>query len=364
MTLPQSSRPLSLFLGVALLFGAEAAGAQIRTVLVSPVPGNPVASGSALHTALAGIASPSATNRYLLKIEPGIFDVGTVPLAMRSWVDIEGSGMGMTTIRGSAFPATLNGASDAELRFLTVEAKPNTDGAMAMENSNASPRIYRVRFSVTGGTYGVRNVNSTPLIEECEITVTALGTGLAAYGVSFRGFPPAGRSSIVRSKIAVSGAQNNHGVSMRDSQSLREIRDSRIDVFGGQTTRGVYAFAELSWSGQEILAIRNTEISSAAGSVASYGVHVQAPAWVYLDITGGKTWGYSAPTSYGVKQDGAGPAVFQGASVLGPTQTVQSASAVTIANTGLQGGPATSGAWIGCIGVWDENNTFYAQTCP
>src|SRR5262245_12834063 len=126
---PFSARLVSLVCGLALLLGVETAQAQIRTVLVSPVPGDPAASGTALLNALAGISSPSSTNRWLLKIEPGIYDVGTTPLQMRSWVDIEGSGIGVTTIRGTAvaYNATVHGASNAELRLLTVEASGNTN---------------------------------------------------------------------------------------------------------------------------------------------------------------------------------------------------------------------------------------------
>lgn len=70
---------------------------------------------------------------------------------MRPWVDIEGSGIDVTTIRLSSpthpFNATINGASDAELRLLTVEA---TENVTAMSNNNAHPRIYRVKFVSTG----------------------------------------------------------------------------------------------------------------------------------------------------------------------------------------------------------------------
>lgn len=85
----------------ALLLTSTTATAQIRTILVSPVPGDPVASGTALRNALAGIPSPSATNRWLVKIEPGTYDVGGgTSLAMRPYVDVEGSGIEATTIRG------------------------------------------------------------------------------------------------------------------------------------------------------------------------------------------------------------------------------------------------------------------------
>lgn len=351
---------------LALLLGTTTAEAQIRTVLVSPVPGDPVASGTALRNALAGISSPSSTNRWLLKIEPGIYDVGTTSLQMRSWVDIEGSGIGVTTIRGSVLPenATIHGANNAELRLLTIEAAPNIDGAAAMRNDNASPRIYRVKFSTAGGTWGVRNLSSTPLFEECEITVTGQSPGFA-YGVSFRGILPSGsRSSILRTKITVFGAAHNHGVSTRDGLFITEIHDSRIFAAGGSTARGVHGLFEISWSGQELLQIRNTEIQSWGGGSASYGIDLDAGTWIGLEITGSKIWGHVSPTTYGIRQGGPPAVILQWSSITGFTQTVQAAGSASIQSTHLQGGPATALGWLGCMGVWDENGIFYAQQCP
>ena len=98
---------------------------SVRTVIASPVPGDSLASGTALLSALAGIADASAANPYLLKIEPGVYDLGTSSLLMKQYVDIEGSGEGVTkiTAHGPSFATsgTVVGASDTELRFLTVE---------------------------------------------------------------------------------------------------------------------------------------------------------------------------------------------------------------------------------------------------
>lgn len=353
MSLRKSLRPspawLHFFvLGLSLLFGAETARAQIRTVLVSPVPGNPVASGTALQAALAGIASPSATNRWLLKIEPGIYDVGSTSLQMRSWVDIEGSGIGVTTIRGSVadpYSATIHGANDAELRLLTVEASDISTTAIAMANYEASPRIYRVRFSTTGNeatAWGVRNVNSATLIEECEITVTS---NSVAYGLVFRddlGLLPTGRTSILGSRILVSGARDNYGVYMANAQLVKEIFDSRIDVIGGETNRGLYAVKDvLPWNGEESLQIRNTEILSSGGSSISYGIDLQFFTWIALDIKGSKIWGTGSPITYGIRQNGEAPVTLQGSWVIGFTQTISSVNPASIASTVLQGGPVT-----------------------
>lgn len=352
---------------LVLLLGVNTAEAQIRTVLVSPAPGDPVASGTALRNALNGIASPSSTNRWLLKIEPGIYDVGTISLVMRSWVDIEGSGMGVTTVRGSVPPenATVHGASNAELRLLTVEATPNVVGATAMRNDSASPRIYRVRFSTVGGTWGVRSFNSAPLFEECEINVTGISGSLNTYGISSRGVLPGSRTSILRSKINVSGPLTNLGVATRDGLFITEIRDSQITVTGGQNSRGIYVYQEGLWSGQESLRIRNTEIIASGSSSASYGIDLEVGTYVFLDVTGTKVWGSSSPTTYGIRQEGQGAFGLQGSSVTGFTQTIYTAGSASIASTYLQGGPATAEGWIGCMGVWDENAIFYAQgACP
>ena len=93
---------------------------------MSPVPGDAQAGGARLLEALAGITSASEANPYVLKLEPGIYDLGTSPLAMRPYVDLEGSGEGVTRVRGSGVAATPDlgtvvGADHTEVRALTIE---------------------------------------------------------------------------------------------------------------------------------------------------------------------------------------------------------------------------------------------------
>jgi hypothetical protein len=360
-----------LVCGLVLLLGARLAGAQIRTVLVSPVPGDSVASGTALRNALTGISSPSSTNRWLLKIEPGIYDIVTTPLQMRSWVDIEGSGIGVTTVRGSVDSSlnsdgTINGADNAELRLLTVEAQSNS--SIAIANAVASPRFYRLRLIATApNAWGIRNIGgSAPLIEECEIVVTSTGAANTfATGILFKGFTPAGiRSSILRSNIKVSGAVTNYGINILDQQAVTLIRDSRMDVVGGTTTYGISASPNSGWTGNESLQLRDSEISAYGGSSASYGINFSSGTTINLDVRDSKIWGHGSPTTYAIKQLGNAPMGFQGASLVGFTRTIDSASSVSIASTLLNGGPVTVWGWLGCMGVWDESGIFYANSCP
>lgn len=363
-----------LIVGLALVLGANTAAAQIRTVIVSPVPGDPVASGTALRNALAGISSPSATNRWLLKVEPGTFDVGATSLVMRPYVTIEGSGIDTTTIVGHGDAsfyenATIEGAENTELRLLTVVATGpgSTSSTMAMANYSASPRLYRVKFVAQGQqVWGVRNVNAAPLIEECEVAVAATATGGYAYGLVFRGYPmDARRGAILRSKVAVSGATTNYGVYLGDALSLTSIRDSRFDVWGGSTTQGLYASGFAGWSGTESLGIRDTEIISVGGSTASYGIRFEGGASIVLNILGSMVLVHTAPTTYGIYTDSlSAPGGIQGSSITGFTKAVQFGGSISISSTALQGGPTTAGGWLGCMGVWDENAVFYTQGCP
>jgi hypothetical protein len=70
-----------------------------HTLLVSS-NGSSIQNGSALLGAMSIISSsnPTAANPYLLKLEPGSYDLGNQSLTLLPYVDLEGSGEGTTTI--------------------------------------------------------------------------------------------------------------------------------------------------------------------------------------------------------------------------------------------------------------------------
>lgn len=363
-------RPLLL---AVFALGAQPVAAQIRTVLVSPVPGNPVASGNALQSALLGIApAPTATNPWLVKLEPGLYDVGATPLAMRPWVHIEGSGIGITTIRGSVdgsglIGGTVQGASNSELRQLTVEAN-HPQGAIALYNPGTSPRLYRVRFVATGQlAWGIRNASAAPLIEECDITATSTGgSGSIAYGVVYSAALglPAGRSAIRRGKIAVTGGASNYGVYLDGGLSLTELRDSRLDATGGGNNYGLYA-ADPSWQGTENLFVRDTEIYVGGGSGSAYGARFEVGTSLYLTVDNSRIFASSAPQTVAVSHTGAGAVGVRGSHLLGLTKVAEASGSMIVTSSEMHGGPTTALGWLGCVGVWDELAVFYAgSACP
>jgi hypothetical protein len=164
---------------------------EIGTItFVSPKSGDsPATAGTALLNTINGITDNSATNPYLIKLGPGIYDLGTNSLQMKQYVDIEGSGEKTTKITGtvvnSALPptnGTINGASDAEIRFLTVENTGIGTITVALVNSSASPSLLHVTASASGvaGTYGVYNDSSSPVMTN--VTASASG-GISNHGI-------------------------------------------------------------------------------------------------------------------------------------------------------------------------------------
>ena len=103
-----------------------------RTLIVSPVGADAVANGTVLLAAITSIQSisppPAAASPFLVKIEPGIYDIGTSSIPMTSFVDIEGSGIFTTRIlgQGSIGYSVVILQDDSELRFLTVENTEST----------------------------------------------------------------------------------------------------------------------------------------------------------------------------------------------------------------------------------------------
>jgi hypothetical protein len=149
---------------------------------LSPV-GTDAENGTALLEALSNITDASATNPYLLHIEPGTYDLGTGSLQMKEYVDIEGSGELTTNITSSVSDcsqATVEGADNAELRFLWVTNTSTGNCGTAVLNDSACPRLTQVTAGVIGGTNdmkGVYNENACTIMTNANACASGGATG-------------------------------------------------------------------------------------------------------------------------------------------------------------------------------------------
>jgi hypothetical protein len=170
----------------------------VRTVFVSPIPGNPGASGAVLVSALNGVSGATAANPYVLKIEPGVYDIGGTVLMMKPYVDVEGSGRGVTRVLGSAF-ATVQLAANAELRNLTAtnQSAVTSSGVYGVGDLTGA-RVTRVVAEGSGSTSNGNGGNgmtlfhsgSNPIVIEDSTT-----RGLGGFAPSAWPWVRAGRTS-------------------------------------------------------------------------------------------------------------------------------------------------------------------------
>lgn len=361
-------------------------------------------------TAMADLSmwcgTPSATNPCLLKIMPGIYDIGPNTLQMQQYVDIEGSGENTTKISGyidSSSSGVVRGASKAEIRLLTAENSGGGANKIAIYNSSASPKITNVTATALTGfsnNYGIYNTSSSP--EMTNVTAIASGGNGTCAGVYNTSSSPA----MINVRATASGGTNwNSGVYNISSSSPTMIHVTA-------TASGQFAYAVYNYGSSPLL--MNVTATSLGGGSSGHGVrnYSSSPDMMNVKaVSSGATLenvgvynessspqmmnviatGSGGQDTCGVRNDASSPtltnvtAMGYGGSmynrgvysrtsgivtinhslIVGSFQTIlNNANAITrVGNTKLDGGSVTGGG-VTCAGVYDENYTFYASTCP
>lgn len=326
----------------------------IQTVYVHPVPGDATASGTRLINALAGITNASATKRYVVKVEPGIYDVGSTGLQMKPYVDIEGSGQEATVIKGvggstEGTTGVIVGAASSEIRDLQVKAAGTmsaTIGILLPDGANTSVKDVTINASEAAAlpntVWGLRVYSITSSkIEDVTINTIARSFG---YGIGTKGQGTA--PVIKRAVITVTGSGILHyGISAVYAE-LPEIRDTQVDVSGGNTSYGLY-YSD---------AAPNTRITNSSIRAVDYGIYGPG-----VDVTVEHSQ-VRATDSLGIGIE-ASNVIVDNSIIEGDQHTVFAASA-TLGASRLNGGSVVGYSTQTCAGVYDESFIFYASTCP
>lgn len=326
----------------------------VQTVPVHPVPGDHTASGTALLNALAGITNASATKHYVIKLEPGIYDVGSTELAMKTYVDLEGSGQGATLIQGSGFATpdsgVIRGAASAELRDLQVKSTgTGSQSAVAVYvPEGADTRIRNVTIAASGnaGVWGIRAAGGSPWIEE--VTIRPQG-GTSVYGIVGLG---TSLPTVKRTVIEVTGGSTaGHGMFFATLGSP-DLRDVQITVTGSGTSYGIRILEPGGIGG---LRLTNSTITA-----EDFGIDSGSTGLIYIENS--QVRATDTSSSYGVSANVTTVTVDH-SEISGATSTV-SAFNVFVGATRLHGG-AVAAATSVCAGVYDESFTFFAgPACP
>jgi hypothetical protein len=374
---------------------------------------------SSIQDALDSITDASANKPYLVRVAPGRY---VEKVIMKPWVDVAGSGSGVTFIDWNG-NWTVEGSSFAELRDLTVENGGGASGGIGIYNFGAAPRITRVHVSVgsTGsapiGIYndasaiapkpilrqievfasgpdaiGVKNDEVSPLMTDVQVEVV----GSAAIGVKNHDASPIMRRMQVKARPAVNGettiigilnsGDDGHGDGTRmvdvtvsaagdltyaisNGGNLYLARLTRVEVeafSSGSTTIGVRNF-------EGRVALEDCSVDVAAFSASGLGRAVWNNRSSIQIVRSNLSAGGSG-TAYGLRNNdtsggndgGPWTATVHQSQIYSPDVAVSSSSSfiTKIAATALQVGSVSSAGSLICAGVYDENFTFYADTCP
>jgi hypothetical protein len=266
---------------------------------------------TSLGEALASITDNSFSNRYVIKIAPGVYPE-TQAVELKDYVDIEGSGQDVTTITCACGSNALDGTSPTlrvvgkphlrtEVRDLTVT---NTGGGTTASVgtflggvSQGRPSLRNVTSTATGGTetnVGILIANSDPILTDVTAVasgatienrglfmsnsglssapiitnVTALASGSAVINV---GLWNSGFDATLRNVTATAtGAPSGHGVSS-SSSSMTMIGGSATATGTTASTSGIF----ISGNGFPSF---NTVTATATGSSSARGIHIQGTA--------------------------------------------------------------------------------------
>lgn len=366
----KTKRSLPAFLLTALL-AASAAFAQTapytRTVIV-PGNGSAAANGAALLAALANLnPAPSYADRWLIKLEPGFFDVGTTPVVMREYVDLEGSGILETHVRGAVGPSLsgsglvwglVQGANNSEIRLLTINcnsAAGNGD-CQALSLDGVSPRLTRMRIisqgSGTGAHWGIRTWNSGAILEDVQLQVTA-SNSYDNYGIVYGG---QSTLNIRSSNIVARNATNaNWAILIKENLNWSPMRDSTVTAIGGSYAAGIFY---LDSSTTQNLILDNVNLAAYGASVENAGIGGEWGGMPKIWFRGGRIYGETD----GISVPGANVHLFN-TEVEAPRFLVDANSAEILTSVLRGGGTVSAVASAVCAGVV-AGTTFSAGTCP
>jgi len=334
----------------------------VQTVHVHPVPGNHTASGTALLNAMSGITNASATKRYVIQLEPGIYDLGSSKLIMKPYIDIKGAGQEATMIQGGGFSSSDDGvvwgAASAEVSNLQIKSTGgSTQSSVAFYSPSEAGAtwLHNVTFVTSGGSgnWGVRAAGGSPVIEECTIRVQG---GAYSYGIVGRG---TSRPAVKRTVIeVVSGTSEGYGMLFVTGSAPVEARDIQIRLTGaGSSAYGIYIDEGLY---QYITRITNSTVD-VGGATTTRGIRFNG---LQLNVEQSQVRA-TGSNSIGVDTT-LGETVIDHSEITGALSTVNSAALgdTRIGASRLDGGAVVAGSPI-CAGVYDESFTFYAgPACP
>jgi hypothetical protein len=327
-----------------------------RVAIVAKVGGDYDNPATAMTNYVAWCPSPSSSNPCLLKIMPGFYNV-TASVQMQPFVDMEGSGENTTIIRGniaSSSAGTVNGASNAEIRFLGVRNTGGGTNAYAFYNRSSSPKMTNVTASASGGTshsIAVYNTSSSPVMTNVTATASA-NSGPTSYS---RGVYNNSSSPVMTNVTATAsgGTSANYGV--YNSSSSPVMTNVTATASGNTLNYGVY-----NSSSSPVMSNMTATASDGTGNYGIYNVS-SSPEMTYVSVT---VSGASA-LNCAIYNSSSGKVTINRSVIRSPATTLHNGAGVTtlVGRSHLDGRYLDNSGTISCVGSYDQNFFALSTSC-
>ena len=179
-----------------------------RRIVVVPAIGTSMANGDSLLARIAGISDATSSSPVLIKLEPGVYDLGGRSALLKSNVDLEGSGPSRTLIQ-SSHDGSIDSSAVIWIQNLGRE----------------SSRISRLTVSNSGAgtSIGISATKSDLLLEN--VTIQSFRSASRLVGVQALGSVYVAMSN---SRVLLAGGDSAFGVLVDGSQM--ELRDLDVQV--------------------------------------------------------------------------------------------------------------------------------------
>lgn len=268
-----------------------------NVVYVNAQPDADVANGNALHDALASLASiggpPGPGNRYLVKLRPGIYDLGNRGLVLPRWVFLEGVSERATALKSTASTAiTLDiysglrsfsldhvggGSTSIHVKstatsgvwptfirdiWLTTEPTSRATGILAEGAVTVVLRDLKIHTHGRGQTYGIHTTGNAYIdAVDVDCRVTNTNSSGAARALFLDG---SGRAKFHSSILGASGPQNE-AYALGTGSNYSGI----LHVMGSQVTGSSSIFGQFAGSGKVYVATSELGGSHWVGSASN-----------------------------------------------------------------------------------------------
>lgn len=290
---------LAVIAGIALTI-AGASNAQItfsdgttmntavyERTLVVKANGTAIENGWDLVNAVEAIDEPSSANRYLIQLEPGIYDLGSAELNTKPWVDITGAGQFLTTIISSASndgsTIRISMVDALTLQNLEVVNTGANSSAIAIAGSTVNLwRVHAVHQGMSGDNSviysrsvyrrGKSNVTSKLSLDDCRVTNTSINPSGKNVGIEADDATALETTNVV---VEVNGSDvSNIGIHLLGATSTALMSMTWANATGSPNGSGlVMATGSLQHS---VSAFGSTFEGSVSAVDADYGMAVFA----------------------------------------------------------------------------------------